>query len=625
MFEVFPSGGSWRMLIGKPLLEQLKASHNYDTDLIFFPFNDIIYCVSNFAPRYFLPQPFLPTAISFPKASSFPHPPTHKIVPTNIQGVQMVPFPDSKSPPVKSLGAPSSLPAIPHNDTFTRHTEKGPLHPPRVRAILDAVQLGDISPNQRYVFTLSVKEVTPLPSTQYHLNIPVDTSFSVKVHQCPLTQAQKEFYFPRLVEFVNAGILRPIHISEVKVVHPTVLAHRAYENLGLTMDEIRQEVNEQCILLGEPPDPSIPRCIAGTSPQPVPSLLGKIKWRITQNFNQLSQICKVAPLPQGDLHAKQQCLAGHHFICIIDFASGYYALQVAEESQPYLCIYMEGVRYHAYVLMPMGIHDAPSWFCDMTGRALWDLTTQIQLKTFVNNNAIAGDEFTDVLSRLRVFFQRCHDQNLSILPQKTRLFMAETTFGGSRIGGDGIKADVAKLEAVAKWPIPNNLLDLMWFLGLTGYFCSLIKDYACVASPLTDLQRNLDLPQPDQWKGCRKYRQFLRDRNLAPYWTPCHNQAFTHLKQLLLDEPVLRTPRFDGTPFILVTDASKDGFGTILLQQSASTLLDDSDKPTLYPIGFASKRTALAEGGHLGVEFSTLLRIRDRETQPHIEAEIESC
>ncbi|KAF8131679.1 hypothetical protein EV363DRAFT_1165548, partial [Boletus edulis] len=33
-FEVFPSGGSWRMLIGKPLLEQVKATHDYSDDSI---------------------------------------------------------------------------------------------------------------------------------------------------------------------------------------------------------------------------------------------------------------------------------------------------------------------------------------------------------------------------------------------------------------------------------------------------------------------------------------------------------------------------------------------------------------------------------------------------------------
>ncbi|KAF8175647.1 hypothetical protein K438DRAFT_1608288, partial [Mycena galopus ATCC 62051] len=33
-FEVFPSGGSWSFLFGKPLLEGLGAVHNYTTDTI---------------------------------------------------------------------------------------------------------------------------------------------------------------------------------------------------------------------------------------------------------------------------------------------------------------------------------------------------------------------------------------------------------------------------------------------------------------------------------------------------------------------------------------------------------------------------------------------------------------
>ena len=44
--------------------------------------------------------------------------------------------------------------------------------------------------------------------------------------------------------FVDAGILRPIHASEVKAVHPTVLAQKAHETTGLTMDQIQQEVDE---------------------------------------------------------------------------------------------------------------------------------------------------------------------------------------------------------------------------------------------------------------------------------------------------------------------------------------------------------------------------------------------
>ena len=174
--------------------------------------------------------------------------------------------------------------------------------------------------------------------------------------------------------------------------------------------------------------------------------------------------------------------------------------------------------------------------------------------------------------------------------------MPEVIFGGSRVRKEGIKPDIVKLEAVAKWPQPANLLDLMHFLGLTGYyFRSLIKDYARIVAPLTDLQRNLDMPQPSVKAGRRRYRQYLRDRKLDVYWTTRHDRVFTKLKRVLMSDPVLRAPKFDGMPFVLTTDGCKDGFSAVLLQEFTTTL-DNGDTVTkLHPIGFASKCTSPAE------------------------------
>jgi hypothetical protein len=38
-FEVFPSGGNWSLLFGKPLLQQYKAIHNYKDDTLSIPHN----------------------------------------------------------------------------------------------------------------------------------------------------------------------------------------------------------------------------------------------------------------------------------------------------------------------------------------------------------------------------------------------------------------------------------------------------------------------------------------------------------------------------------------------------------------------------------------------------------
>ncbi|OJA08311.1 hypothetical protein AZE42_13915, partial [Rhizopogon vesiculosus] len=150
--------------------------------------------------------------------------------------------------------------------------------------------------------------------------------------------------------------------------------------------------------------------------------------------------------------------------------------------------------------------------------------------------------------------------------------MHKVVFGGSRVGKNGIRPDLAKIAVVAEWPVPKNLLDLMRFLGLTGYFRSLIKNYACITAPLTDLLRNLDLPPPGAKTGWRKHRQFLRERHLDSFWEQRHTQAFLKLKQILISEPVLHAPKFDGSPFIITSNGCKDGFGAVLAQWFATQL-----------------------------------------------------
>jgi hypothetical protein len=144
--------------------------------------------------------------------------------------------------------------------------------------------------------------------------------------------------------------------------------------------------------------------------------------------------------------------------------------------------------------------------------------------------------------------------------------MKSIIFGGARVGQDGIRPDLAKIAVVAEWLVPQNLLELMHFLGLTGYFRSLIKDYARIAAPLTDMLRNLDKPPPSVKGGKHKYRQFLRDHRLETFWEQRHTRAFLKLKQILISEPVLCAPKFDRLPFIITSDGCKDGFGAVLAQ-----------------------------------------------------------
>ena len=95
--------------------------------------------------------------------------------------------------------------------------------------------------------------------------------------------------------------------------------------------------------------------------------------------------------------------------------------------------------------------------------------------------------------------------------------------------------------------------------------------------------------------GKQKHHQLLRDHVLQPYWTQKHTKAFTLLKQMLTSEPVLRAPKFDGTPFILTTDGCKSGFGAVLSQRHTITLPNGEQIVTIHPVGYGSKRTSPIE------------------------------
>ena len=190
-------------------------------------------------------------------------------------------------------------------------------------------------------------------------------------------------------------------------------------------------------------------------------------------------------------------------------------------------------------------------------------------------------------------------------------FVTEATFAGGRVGPEGIKPDLTKLTAIADWKVPTDLQNLGSFLGLTGYFRPLIKGYAAIAQPLTDLARNLDLPK---LKGKAAYTRAMKGHSLEGLWGKEHDHAFLRLKIALISEPVLKGPKYDGTPFVVTTDGCKYGFAGMLTQRFTTIPPNGTEKTTSHPIGFSSKRTSPAEEKYKPfiLEFAALKHCLDK-------------
>ena len=311
-----------------------------------------------------------------------------------------------------------------------------------------------------------------------------------------------------------------------------------------------------------------------------------------QDFGGINKVTEIAPVPQGDIRAKQLRLSGHRYVHVFDFAARFYGIAVHPNSQPFITFFVEGRGYFAYVRMPFGVTGGPSEFGHVTGERFYDLIAKSILELFVDDGGMASDSFEEGMTKLRMLLDRVRREKMSLSPSKLKLFMTEAVFAGAQVGPQGVSPDSAKLTAIVDWPIPEDTSHLEGFLGLTSYFRDLVKGYAQIESPLRNLLRQVPIPAGTKK---HKYQQIMRSFKLKDIWTADHTKTFISLKSRLISEPVLSAPVYDGTPFILTTDGSKDAFAGVLSQRIKSTLLGGKEVTRLHPIAFASKRTSTSE------------------------------
>ena len=515
--------------------------------------------------------------------------------------------------PCLTLPVTHAVDASPEDVIFTHHTD--PFLPAHIEKIIELVKIGeDITTAQckevkslitefADCFALSLSEVNLIPGAVHKLNIPEDATFQTKIPQRSFNPDQHAFMNTKVDEMLKGGIIRPMHPGEVKCVAPSVLAQKAHGNGGLSLDELKHKVNDECIKHSLPAAFDLP-----TRPPPtetVPTNTSPEKWRLCQDFGEINKVTPIAPVPQGDICAKQLCLSGHMYIHIFDFAAGFYRIAIHPDSQPYIAFFLEGRGHFAYEHMPFSITGGPSEFGFTVGQRMHDLIADGTCENFVDDGGSAADSFEEGMAKLCRILEHVRREQLSLSPSKFQVFMTEAVFAGARVGPGGVSPDSSKLTAVVNWKIPEDASHLEGFLGLTAYSRDLVKGYAALEKLVRDLLCSVDIPS-----GTKKsaYQRIMKAHKLQLYWKPEHTATFLNLKARLVSEPILTAPQFDGTHFILMTDACKDAFVGVLSQKIKTTLPGGKEVTRLHLIGFASKRTSSLEEKYKPflLEFATL-------------------
>lgn len=277
------------------------------------------------------------------------------------------------------------------------------------------------------------------------------------------------------------------------------------------------------------------------------------------------------PLPLIDDQIDQ--LRNQKYFTTLDLYSGYYQIQLEEESKNKTA-FVTCDGHYEFNRMPFGLTNAPSVFQRKINRMLGSLPG-LTATAYLDDIVCPGKTFEEAFENLEKILKSLEENKLTLNPRKCHFFKTCITYLGFEISEKGVKPGETKITAVKNFPQPKTSHNVRQFLGLTGFFRRFIAKYAQLTKPLTKL-----LKKEAPWE-----------------WSEDQQRAFDKLKQLLTERPTLTI--FDPHANTEIhTDASQIGISGIMLQCGQEGILK--------PVYYFSRTLSPAESKWHSYELETL-------------------
>ena len=270
------------------------------------------------------------------------------------------------------------------------------------------------------------------------------------------------------------------------------------------------------------------------------------------------------PLPW--IQEALESMVGSAHFSSMDFKLGFWQIKMAPGSQQYMAFMVGNLGFYEFTCMPFGLCNAPATFQRLMQNTLGELNLMYCVIYF-DDVIVFGHTEEEHLECLRMVFERFREFNLKLKPSKCSFFQSEIVYLAHHVLRRGILPSRENVWAMQEFLMPETYMQVHMFCGLAGHYRSFIKGFANIAHPLYDVLGKevtmglVDLP-PEAW------------------------EAMVVLKGKVQSVPVLVFPDFDK-PFLLETDASKEGLGAVLSQKQSDGWY--------HPVAFGSHSLTPAE------------------------------
>ena len=247
------------------------------------------------------------------------------------------------------------------------------------------------------------------------------------------------------------------------------------------------------------------------------------------------------PMPKvEDIFSK---LNGATYFTTLDLCAGYHHIPLDKSSITKTAFNSPFSKY-VYLKVPFGLAQALAYFQELMTGILKDFPFAI---AYLDGIIIFSKTPQEHLLHSQMVFEKLKSATFSMKKSKCSFFLKDIQYLGHILSATGIPLP-SKTHAIQNMNPPTTPKQVRAFLGLVGYYRKFIRGFAKIEKPLTLLTR----------------------QQVKFNWTREHQEAFIHLKEAIVQAPILHYPNPNKT-YIVFTDASDDACGAQLSQEHNGT------------------------------------------------------
>ena len=237
----------------------------------------------------------------------------------------------------------------------------------------------------------------------------------------------------------------------------------------------------------------------------------------------------VCDIPQGQYKA------------VIDCWNSYHAVELDEVASAATTFVTEWGNYR-YRRAPQGFHASGDHYT----KRKYAITAEFQKKReIVDDTLLYDDSIESLFWTTMKYIKTCADNGIIINPAKIVFGKKNVEFAGFELTEDGYKPTKNMLQAIANFPVPQNITDVRSFYGL-------IEQVAYAFSKSESLH---------------PFRELLK-KSSTFYWSQELTDLFEKSKKIIVKEVSNGVKTYEiGRPTALTTDFSTVGLGYFLQQK----------------------------------------------------------